>query len=62
MPPRDLLRIVRAPLVSSFLLQVSAEVLRRFGFAHPMGDYWGGFHDIDPTTLTRERIAAALAR
>jgi phthiodiolone/phenolphthiodiolone dimycocerosates ketoreductase len=55
-------RIVCAPLVRSFLLQVSAEVLRRFGFDHPMGDDWGGFHDIDPTTLTRERIVDFLDR
>jgi len=55
-------RIVRAPLVSSFLLQVSAEALRRFGFDHPMGDDWGGFHDIDPTTLSRDRIVDFLGR
>ena len=55
-------QIVSAPLVASFLLQVSAEVLRRFGFDHPMGDDWGGFHDIDPTTLTRERIIEFLGR
>lgn len=55
-------RIVRTPLVSSFLLQVSAPVLRRFGFDHPMGEDWGGFHDIDPATLTRERIIEFLAR
>lgn len=55
-------RIVRAPLVASFLLQVSAQVLRRFGFDHPMGEDWGGFHDIDPATLTRERIVEFLAR
>jgi phthiodiolone/phenolphthiodiolone dimycocerosates ketoreductase len=55
-------RIVRAPLVASFLLQVSAEVLRRFGFDHPMGDDWGGFHDINPATMTRERILDFLGR
>ncbi|WP_431231110.1 LLM class flavin-dependent oxidoreductase [Mycolicibacterium psychrotolerans] len=49
-------RIVRSPLVASFLLQVSAPVLRRFGFDHPMGEDWAGFHDINPATLTRERI------
>ncbi|AKK28817.1 LLM class flavin-dependent oxidoreductase [Mycobacterium sp. EPa45] len=54
-------RIVRAPLVASFLLQVSAEVLRNFGFDHPMGEDWGGFHDIDPATLTRERVLEFLA-
>jgi phthiodiolone/phenolphthiodiolone dimycocerosates ketoreductase len=55
-------RIVRAPLVASFLLQVSAEVLRRFGFEHPMGADWGGFHDINPATMTRERILDFLGR
>ncbi|MBB3750693.1 phthiodiolone/phenolphthiodiolone dimycocerosates ketoreductase [Mycolicibacterium sp. BK634] len=55
-------RIVRSPLVASFLLQVSAEVLRGFGFDHPMGEGWGGFHDIDPVTMTRERILDFLGR
>ncbi len=57
-------RIVRAPLVASFLLQVSADVLRGFGFDHPMGgeDWGGGFHDINPATLTRERILEFLGR
>ncbi|QZT61353.1 LLM class flavin-dependent oxidoreductase [Mycolicibacterium austroafricanum] len=52
----ELTEILRAPLVKSFLLQVSAEVLRSSGFEHPMGADWGGFHDIDPGVLTRERI------
>ncbi|WP_445166225.1 LLM class flavin-dependent oxidoreductase [Mycolicibacterium sp. Dal123E01] len=55
-------RIVRAPLVASFLLQVSAQVLHRFGFDHPMGADWGGFHDINPATMTRERILDFLGR
>jgi phthiodiolone/phenolphthiodiolone dimycocerosates ketoreductase len=55
-------RIVRAPLVASFLLQVSAQVLRGFGFDHPMGEDWGGFHDINPATLTRERILEVLGK
>jgi phthiodiolone/phenolphthiodiolone dimycocerosates ketoreductase len=57
-----LAQIVRAPLVASFLLQVSAKVLAGFGFDHPMGEDWGGFHDIDPATLTRERILDFLDR
>ncbi len=48
--------ILRAPLVKAFLLQVSAETLRGFGFEHPMGTGWRGFQDIDPAVLTRERI------
>jgi len=48
--------ILQAPLVKAFLLQVSADTLRGFGFEHPMGGDWRGFHDIDPAVLTRERI------
>lgn len=58
----ELAEILQAPLVKSFLLQVSAEVLRTFGFEHPMGAGWGGFHDIDPGVLTRERIIEFLDR
>jgi phthiodiolone/phenolphthiodiolone dimycocerosates ketoreductase len=52
--------ILGAPLVKAFLLQVSAETLRGFGFEHPMGDGWRGFQDIDPAVLTRERIITFL--
>jgi phthiodiolone/phenolphthiodiolone dimycocerosates ketoreductase len=51
-----LAEILEAPLVKSFLLQVSAEMLRGLGFDHPMGQDWRGFQDIDPHVLTRERI------
>jgi phthiodiolone/phenolphthiodiolone dimycocerosates ketoreductase len=54
--------ILRAPLVKAFLLQVSAETLRGFGFEHPMGQDWRGFQDIDPAVLTRERIVDFLAK
>ena len=54
--------ILDAPLVKSFLLQVSAELLGSYGFDHPMGDDWRGFHDIDPAVLTRERIIDFLDR
>ena len=53
--------ILQAPLVKAFLLQVSAETLRGFGFEHPMGSSWRGFQDIDPAALTRERIVEFLA-
>jgi phthiodiolone/phenolphthiodiolone dimycocerosates ketoreductase len=54
--------ILTAPLVKAFLLQVSAETLRGFGFEHPMGQSWRGFQDIDPAVLTRERIVDFLAK
>lgn len=57
-----LARIAAAPLVKAFLLQVSADTLRGFGFDHPMGQDWNGFHDIDPATMTRERIVDFLGR
>ncbi len=57
-----LAEILQAPLVKAFLLQVSAHTLRALGHEHPMGDDWRGFHDIDPATLTRERIVDFLGR
>jgi phthiodiolone/phenolphthiodiolone dimycocerosates ketoreductase len=57
-----LAEILDAPLVKSFLLQVSADVLRKAGFDHPMGDNWRGYQDIDPAVLTRERIVDFLDR
>ncbi|QFS92807.1 Phthiodiolone/phenolphthiodiolone dimycocerosates ketoreductase [Mycobacterium sp. THAF192] len=57
-----LAEILEAPLVKSFLLQVSAELLSSFGFDHPMGEGWRGFHDIDPAVLTRDRIIDFLDR
>lgn len=56
----ELAEILEAPLVKAFLLQVSAETLRGFGFEHPMGPRWRGFQDIDPAVLTRERIIVFL--
>ena len=40
----------------SFVLQLTAESLARRGFEHPMGPRWRGIQDIDPGTLTRERL------
>lgn len=57
-----LAEILQAPLVKAFLLQVSAEMLRAFGFRHPMGEDWSGYQDIDPATLTRDRIVDFLDR
>lgn len=57
-----LAEIASAPLVKAFLLQVSAKTLADFGFQHPLGEDWRGFHDIDPATLTRERLVDFLDR
>jgi phthiodiolone/phenolphthiodiolone dimycocerosates ketoreductase len=58
----ELADILQAPLVKAFLLQVSADMLRDLGFQHPMGENWRGYQDIDPATLTRERIVEFLDR
>jgi phthiodiolone/phenolphthiodiolone dimycocerosates ketoreductase len=57
-----LAEITAAPLVKAFLLQVSAKTLADFGFEHPLGEAWRGFQDIDPATLTRERLIDFLDR
>ncbi len=57
-----LAEILDAPLVKAFLLQVSAELLASLGYEHPMGENWRGYQDIDPATLTRERIVEFLDR
>jgi phthiodiolone/phenolphthiodiolone dimycocerosates ketoreductase len=57
-----LAEMVQAPLIKALLLQFSAETLRGFGLEHPMGPRWRGFQDIDPATLTRDRIVDFLGR
>jgi phthiodiolone/phenolphthiodiolone dimycocerosates ketoreductase len=52
----ELAEMFAAPLVKSILLMITAEDMRRFGHAHPMGPTWRGYQDIDPGILTRERI------
>jgi phthiodiolone/phenolphthiodiolone dimycocerosates ketoreductase len=52
----ELAEILKAPLVKAWILQISAPALKKFGFDHPMGENWGGYQDIDPGVLTRERI------
>ena len=58
----ELAEILQAPLVKAYVLQVSAEALRQFGFQHPLGDGWRGIHDFNPSELTRERIVALLEK
>lgn len=57
-----LTEILEVPLVKSLVLQISAEVFRRFGFEHPMGENWRGIQDIDPAQLPREKIIALLRK
>lgn len=58
----ELAEILDAPLVKAFLLQVSAKELAARGFAHPLGPDWGGYQDINPAVLPRERIVSMLEK
>ena len=51
-----------APLVKAWVLQPSAEALRKFGFEHPLGESWRGYQDINPAVLPRERILDMLKK
>jgi phthiodiolone/phenolphthiodiolone dimycocerosates ketoreductase len=56
----ELAEMVRTPLVKSWVLQVPAGAMHARGYEHPLGPGWRGFHDINPGTLTRERLVEAL--
>jgi phthiodiolone/phenolphthiodiolone dimycocerosates ketoreductase len=58
----ELAEVMKAPLIKAFVLQISADVMRSFGFEHPMGAGWRGFQDINPGLLTREKILDLLDR
>ncbi|MGE0387610.1 MAG: LLM class flavin-dependent oxidoreductase [Gammaproteobacteria bacterium] len=59
--PEEIDEILRAPLVKSYIFQASAETLRRHGYAHPCGEHWRGYIDLDPHHLTRERVLEAFS-
>jgi phthiodiolone/phenolphthiodiolone dimycocerosates ketoreductase len=59
----ELEEIFRTPLIRAyFVLQTSAESMRRLGYEHPMSDHWRGFQDNDPSVLTRERLTGMLKK
>jgi phthiodiolone/phenolphthiodiolone dimycocerosates ketoreductase len=58
----DLAKILAAPLVQAFVLQIPATVMRQHGFEHPLGDGWRGYQDINPEVLPRERILEMLQK
>jgi phthiodiolone/phenolphthiodiolone dimycocerosates ketoreductase len=58
----ELAKILEAPLVKAYVLQIPAAIMRQYGFEHPLGDEWRGFQDINPEVLPRERILAMLAK
>jgi phthiodiolone/phenolphthiodiolone dimycocerosates ketoreductase len=58
----ELAKILDAPLVKAYVLQIPAQIMRQHGFEHPLGDEWRGYQDINPEVLPRERILAMLKK
>jgi phthiodiolone/phenolphthiodiolone dimycocerosates ketoreductase len=58
----ELAKILEAPLVKAYVLQIPAAIMRQYGFEHPLGDEWRGYQDINPEVLPRERILAMLSK
>jgi phthiodiolone/phenolphthiodiolone dimycocerosates ketoreductase len=58
----ELAEILEAPLVKAVMLQVSSRELAKRGFDHPLGPDWGGYQDINPAVLPRERVLSMLEK
>ena len=54
--PGEIDEMLRAPMVKAIVLILTAQDLRQFGYAHPMGPDWRGILDFDPVRLSRERM------
>jgi phthiodiolone/phenolphthiodiolone dimycocerosates ketoreductase len=54
--PDEIDEILRQPLLQAYIFQTSASDLERHGVAHPCGSKWRGYVDINPATMTRERM------
>jgi phthiodiolone/phenolphthiodiolone dimycocerosates ketoreductase len=52
----EIAQMLKAPLVKSIILMLTAQDLKQFGYAHPMGADWRGILDFDPVKLSREKI------
>jgi phthiodiolone/phenolphthiodiolone dimycocerosates ketoreductase len=58
----ELANALNAPLVKSLIMQIPASELRTRGYAHPLGENWRGYQDINPGALTRDRILSMLEK
>jgi phthiodiolone/phenolphthiodiolone dimycocerosates ketoreductase len=58
----EVAEMLEAPLVKSYVLQISAAQMKLHGFTHPMGESWRGIHDLNPGALTRDVILDLLRR
>jgi len=48
---QKLAKILEAPLIKAYVLQIPARIMRQHGFEHPLGDEWRGIQDINPEVL-----------
>ena len=58
----ELAKVLEAPLVKAYVLQLPADILRAHDFAHPCGESWRGIHDLDPGRMPREKVISLLAK
>lgn len=54
--PDEIDEMLRAPMVKSIILMLTANDLAQFGHGHPMGSDWRGIMDFDPVRLSREAM------
>jgi phthiodiolone/phenolphthiodiolone dimycocerosates ketoreductase len=54
--------IARQPLVKSYILQMRGDFVAKFGYRHPLGDDWKGFHDLHTRVLTRDVVTDVLGQ
>lgn len=54
--PDEIDEMLRAPMVKSIILMLTAKDLAQFGYKHPMGSDWRGIMDFDPVKLSREAM------
>lgn len=54
--PDEIDEMLRAPMVKSIILMLTAQDLAQFGYDHPMGPSWRGIMDFDPVKLSREAM------
>ncbi|MGE4304290.1 MAG: LLM class flavin-dependent oxidoreductase [Novosphingobium sp.] len=54
--PDEVEEMLRAPMVKSIILMITAKDLAEFGYEHPMGPDWRGIMDFDPVKLSREAM------
>jgi len=55
-------RLLETPIMRAFSLFSSAELYKRFGYEHPLGDRFNGMTDFVPTELDRQEALDLIAK